>query len=135
MALALLGFADIITIQGYRGLEQCFAKMRIAGSLALLAIIAGGKGWEDMENYGISKQTRLKQFLELPNGIPHHDTFRRVFEKLDPKILKQKLTQWVQKVLGSVVDQVIPIDGKSLRVSYDRNQGKKKFTFSDSVGF
>lgn len=93
--------------------------------IALLAIIAGGNGWEDMENYGISKQTWLKQFLELPNGIPHHDTFRRVFEKLDPKILEQKLTQWVQKFIGSVVDQVIPIDGKSLRGSYDRNQGKK----------
>ena len=103
--------------------------------IALLTIIAGGNGWEDMENYGISKQSWLKQFLELPNGIPHHDTFRRVFEKLDPQILEQKLTQWVQKFLGSVVDQVIPIDGKSLRGSYDRNQGKKKFTFSDSVGF
>lgn len=54
--------------------------------IALLAIIAGGNGWEDMENYGISKQPWLKKILELPNGIPHHDTFRRVFEKLDPKI-------------------------------------------------
>ncbi len=72
--------------------------------IALLAIIAGGNGWEDIENYGISKQTWLKQFLELPNGIPHHDTFRRDFEKLDPKILEQKLTQWVQKILGSVVE-------------------------------
>src|ERR687885_514728 len=69
--------------------------------IALLSIIAGGDGWEDMENYGISKQPWLKQFLELPNGIPHHDTFRRVFEK------------------------VIAIDGKSLRGSYDRNQAKK----------
>ena len=93
--------------------------------IALLAIIAGGNGWEDMENYGISKQPWLNKILELPNGIPHHDTFRLVFEKLDPKILEQKLTQWVQKFLGSVVDQVIPIDGKSLRGSYDRNQGQK----------
>ena len=93
--------------------------------IALLSIIAGGDGWEDMENYGISKQPWLKQFLELPNGIPHHDTFRRVFEKIDPKVLEQKLTQWVQKLLGSVFEQVIAIDGKSLRGSYDRNQAKK----------
>jgi hypothetical protein len=93
--------------------------------IALLSIIGGGDGWEDMENYGISKQPWLKQFLKLPNGIPHHDTWGRVFEKLDPKVLEQKLTQWVQKLLGSVSEQVIPIDGKSLRGSYDRNQGKK----------
>lgn len=47
--------------------------------IALLSIIAGGEGWEDMENYGISKQPWLTQFLELPNGIPHHDTFRPCF--------------------------------------------------------
>ena len=62
-----------------------------------------------MENYGISKQQWLQNFLELPNGIPGHDTFRRVCEKLDPKVLEQKLTPWVKQLMGSVVEQVIPI--------------------------
>jgi predicted transposase YbfD/YdcC len=93
--------------------------------IALLSTIAGGDGWEDMENYGISKQQWLKEFLELPNGISSDDTFRRVFEKLDHEILEQKLTLWVQQLIGPVIQQVIPIDGKTLRGSYDRENGIK----------
>lgn len=93
--------------------------------IAILCTIAGGDGWEDMENYGISKQQWLQKFLDLPNGIPSDDTFRRVFEKLDPKVLEQKLTQWVKQLIGPVLEQVIPIDGKSLRGSYDRKTGEK----------
>ncbi len=63
-----------------------------------------------MENYGISKQQWLQKFLDLPNGIPSDDIFRRVFEKLEPKVLEQKLTQWVKQLIGPVVEQVIPID-------------------------
>lgn len=90
--------------------------------IALLAIIAGAEGGEDMESYGISKLSWLKKFLELPNGIPSDDTFRRVFEKLDPKILEQKLAQLVRQLVGSVSQEVIPIDGKQLRGSYDREK-------------
>lgn len=91
--------------------------------IAILSTIAGGEGWEDMENYGISKQQWLQKFLDLPNGIPSDDTFRRVVEKLDPKVLEQKLTQWVKQLIGPVGQQVIPIDGKNLRGSYDRKTG------------
>ncbi|MEG5067495.1 ISAs1 family transposase, partial [Microcoleus sp. B3-A4] len=93
--------------------------------IALLAVIAGADGWEDMENYGISKLTWLQKFLKLPNGIPSDDTFRRVFEKLDPKMLEQKLAQWINQLIGSISQEVIPIDGKSLRGSYDRQKGVK----------
>ena len=93
--------------------------------IAILSTIAGGDAWEDMENYGISKQQWLQKFLDLPNGIPSDDTFRRVFEKIDPKVLEQKLTEWVKQLIGPVVQQVIPIDGKSLRGSYDRKTGEK----------
>ncbi|MCZ0904568.1 ISAs1 family transposase, partial [Microcoleus sp. HI-ES] len=65
------------------------------------------------------------EFLELPNGIPSDDTFRRVFEKLDPKVLEEKLSQWLQQIMGSVCQEIIPIDGKSLRGSYDREKGLK----------
>ena len=93
--------------------------------ITILAVIAGADGWEDIENYGLSKQEWLEQFLELPNGIPSDDTFRRVFEKLDPKVLEQKLSQWLQEIMGSVLQEIIPIDGKSLRGSYDREKGLK----------
>ena len=71
--------------------------------ITILAAIAGAQGWEDIENYGLSKQQWLEEFLELPNGIPSGDTFRRVFEKLDPKVLEQKLSQWLQQIMGSVL--------------------------------
>ena len=60
-------------------------------SFPAFAVIAGANGWEDMENYEISKLTWLQKFLKLANGISSDDTFRRVFEKLEPKILEQKL--------------------------------------------
>ena len=93
--------------------------------ITILATIAGAQGWEDIENYGLGKQQWLEEFLELPNGIPSDDTFRRVFEKLDPKVLEQKLSQWLQQIMGSVCQEIIPIDGKSLRGSYDREKGLK----------
>lgn len=92
--------------------------------IAILAVIAGAEGWEDMENYGIAKQEWLSEFLELPNGIPSDDTFRRVFERLDPESLEKCLEQWVQSIIGSIQGEIIPIDGKTLRGSYDRNQGQ-----------
>ncbi|MGK7877368.1 MAG: ISAs1 family transposase [Xenococcaceae cyanobacterium] len=93
--------------------------------IAILAVIAGAQGWEDMENYGISKQEWLEEFLELPHGIPSDDTFRRLFERLNPKALEQVLAKWLQQLMGSLEKEIVPIDGKSLRGSYDRNQGIK----------
>lgn len=93
--------------------------------IAILAVIAGAQGWEDMENYGLSKQEWLEEFLELPHGIPCDDTFRRLFERINPMALENCLSQWLNNLLASVTKEVIPIDGKSLRSSYDRNQGVK----------
>ena len=93
--------------------------------IAVLAVNAVATGWEDMENYGLSKQQWLAEFLELPHGIPSDDTFRRVFERIDSQMLEKCLSQWINNLLGSVTKEVIPIDGKTLRGSYDRNQGIK----------
>jgi hypothetical protein len=92
--------------------------------IAILAIIAGAQGWEDIENYGISKQQWLEEFLVLPNGIPSDDTFRRVFEFIDPEALNRCFLQWVETLVGSMGGEIIPIDGKTIRGSYDRNQGQ-----------
>jgi predicted transposase YbfD/YdcC len=90
--------------------------------IGILSVIAGGKGWEDMETYGLSKQDWLKQFLALPNGIPCPDTFRRVFERIDPKAFERCFQRWVQSIVETLGVQVIPIDGKNLKGSYDREQ-------------
>ncbi|WP_442948507.1 transposase family protein [Nostoc sp.] len=57
--------------------------------IGILSVITGGKGWEDMETYGFSKSNWLEQFLALPNGIPCPDTFRRVFERINPKVFER----------------------------------------------
>lgn len=93
--------------------------------IAILAIIAGAKGWEDIENYGQAKQQWLSEFLELPHGIPSDDTFRRVFERIEPLALCDCLTQWMQQLIPSLEQKIVPIDGKCLRGSYDREQGIK----------
>ncbi len=93
--------------------------------IAVLAVIAGAEGWEDIENYGISKQQWLEEFLELPHGIPSDDTVRRVFERIDPEALENSLGKWLQQLIPSLEQEIVPIDGKCLRGSYDRNQGIK----------
>jgi predicted transposase YbfD/YdcC len=93
--------------------------------IAILAVIAGAEGWEDIENYGISKQEWLTEFLDLPNGIPSDDTFCRVFERLDPLAVENGFTKWVQQLVPSLEQKIVPIDGKCLRGSYDREQGIK----------
>lgn len=93
--------------------------------IAILAVIAGAEGWEDIENYGQAKQKWLEEFLELPYGIPSDDTFRRVFERIEPSALENSLGKWVEQLIPSLNQEIVPIDGKSLRGSYDRNQGIK----------
>ncbi len=92
--------------------------------IGILSVIAGGKGWEDMENYGLSKHDWLKEFLTLANGIPCPDTFRRVFERINPKVFERCFHRWVQSIVETVGVQVIPIDGKTLKGSYDRKHQK-----------
>jgi len=92
--------------------------------IAILAIIAGAHGWEDIENYGISKQQWLEEFLALPNGIPSDDTFRRVFEFINPEALNRCFLRWVETLVTKMGGEIVPIDGKTLKGSYDRNQSK-----------
>lgn len=92
--------------------------------IGILSVIAGGRGWEDMENYGLSKYEWLEQFLALPQGIPSADTFRRVFERINPKIFEQCFRRWIESIVECFGAQVIPIDGKTLKGSYDREQGR-----------
>lgn len=70
--------------------------------MGILAVIAGAKGWEDMETYALSKQDWLKQFLALPNGIPCADTFRQVFERIDPTAFERCFQLWVRAVVETV---------------------------------
>src|SRR4029450_6404332 len=93
--------------------------------IALCGFLAGCEGWVDVELFGISKQRWLEKFLELPNGIPSHDTFGRVFALLEPQQLARVLRQFVQAVMGSLQGEAVAIDGKTLRCSGESTTGKE----------
>ena len=91
--------------------------------LTLCAVMCGADGWVDVEEFGKTKQNWLATFLALPNGIPSHDTFGRVFARIDPQQFQHSFLQWVQ-ALRQVRGEVIAIDGKTHRGSHDRPNGK-----------
>jgi len=93
--------------------------------IALLAILAGAEGWDAIETYGKAKETWLATFLSLPNGIPSHDTFRRVLSRLDPTQLEARFQDWIGSLLHRLGGKVVAIDGKTLRGSYDRENNLK----------
>ncbi|MBW4661788.1 MAG: ISAs1 family transposase [Drouetiella hepatica Uher 2000/2452] len=93
-------------------------------TIAIVAVICGVDSWVGMESFGQAKLKWLKRILELPNGIPSHDNFARVFSRLDPDQLQQSFLNWV-RALGRLSNkEVIVIDGKTLRQSYDSADSK-----------
>ena len=93
--------------------------------IAICAVICGAEGWVDIENFGNSKLPWLKTFLELPNGIPSHDTFGRVFSIIDAQQFQVSFYEWVWAVNDIIQGQIINIDGKCLRGSDDKRLGKR----------
>ena len=94
-------------------------------TIALCAVIAGAEGWTDIEMFGQQKKDWLSRFLDLENGIPSHDTFGRVFARIDPEQFQQSFLSWVQAVFQVTEGQVIAVDGKQLRRSHDKRSGKR----------
>ena len=91
-------------------------------TIALLAVICGADGWVGVVTYARSKETWLKTFLELPSGIPSHDTFGRVFAKIKPDAFEECFRTWIQTLAdlsgGALSGKAVAIDGKSLRGSF-----------------
>src|SRR5207245_11487475 len=92
--------------------------------IALCGFIGGCESWVDVEVFGRSKRRWFEKFLELPHGIPSHDTFGRVIALLNPAELVRVLQGFVQGVVGSLADEAIAIDGKTLANSGDGKTGK-----------
>jgi predicted transposase YbfD/YdcC len=84
-------------------------------TIGLCSILTGGENFTDMEIYGRLKQDWLKTFLELPNGIPSHDTINRVFSAIDPHAFLDCFVEWVQGICPALHDETVAIDGKALR--------------------
>jgi hypothetical protein len=92
--------------------------------IAICAIICGAESWEDFEVFGFAKEDWFRRFLELPAGIPSHDTFRRVFARLNPTEFQHHFLDWVRSAYELTHGQVVAIDGKQPRGSADRRAGK-----------
>jgi predicted transposase YbfD/YdcC len=85
--------------------------------VALCAVIAGAQDWQEIETFGRKRRDWLKRFLKLPNGIPSHDTFERVFNRLNPPAFQACFRQWVQAIQETLRIKHVAIDGKTLRGS------------------
>src|SRR6266550_9604393 len=81
--------------------------------MALIAILCGADGWDDVADFCGVRAEWFKKFLSLPRGIPSHDTFGRVFARLDPLQLEEVLRQWMNALNVASGGQLIAIDGKS----------------------
>ena len=92
--------------------------------IAITSILCGADDWNSIERFGKIKEEWFSTFLKLPNGIPSHDTFRRVFAQLAPSEFQECFVGWVRGVAGTIKG-VIAIDGKAVRRSHDRGIGKK----------
>lgn len=93
-------------------------------TIALCAAICGAEGWADVERFGKAKRRWFGRFLELKHGIPSHDTFGRVFARLDTAEFFVCLQEWLEALRVSFREQGIAIDGKTLRRSFDTAAGK-----------
>lgn len=91
-------------------------------TISLFAVICGADSWVGVVAYGRSKEDWLRTFLELPSGIPSHDTFGRVFAKLHPDAFEECFRNWITSLAqasgGTLAGQAVAIDGKSIRRSF-----------------
>jgi len=92
--------------------------------IAICAVICGADGWEDVQAFGEAKEHWLRSFLELPHGIPSHDTFGRVFARLKPEPFEACFRSWIAAVFEQTAGQVVALDGKTLRRSHDGSRDK-----------
>jgi predicted transposase YbfD/YdcC len=96
--------------------------------IGFCGVLCGCDDFVEIEEFGRAKEDFFRRFLELPHGIPSHDTFRRVFQAVQPLALQQCLIAWLQDVrqtspTGPTADEVVAIDGKTLRRTFDRARG------------
>lgn len=119
-------------------LEKCFGELadpRVEGRcdhklldmiiIAVCAVICGADSWVGIETFAKAKESWLRTFLDLKNGIPSHDTFGYVFSRIDGEAFQACFMNWVEAVFRVTEGQVVAIDGKTMRGSHDKISGKK----------
>jgi len=118
-------------------LEACFGSLadpRVVGRcehklldiiiMAVCTVITGAESWVEVETFGQLKQEWLTTFLELPNGIPTHDTFGRMFAALEAEAFQRCFARWVEGVFSATGGQVVAVNGKTVRRSHNKTIGR-----------
>jgi predicted transposase YbfD/YdcC len=93
-------------------------------TIAICAVICNADSFEDIAEFGNAKYDWLKGFLELPHGIPSTDTFERIFARIDPDEFKDSFIKWIQAICELTKGEIVSIDGKTVRRSHDKRNGK-----------
>src|SRR6185312_3414690 len=93
--------------------------------IAICALLCGADSFEDMEVFGDAKEEWFRTFLELPHGIPSHDTFNRLFAALDPEQFLESFMKWTQSLRKAVPQEIVALDGKALRRALNQGQTAK----------
>ena len=93
-------------------------------AISIMAVISGAEGWVAIETYGKAKYSWLVEFLSLPNGIPSHDTFSRVWSRISTEEFNECFLNWLDTLVNKCGIDVVSIDGKTLRQSYDRSSSQ-----------
>ena len=93
--------------------------------IGICSVLCGAESWEQMEDFGHQRKDWLEQYVQLPHGVPSHDTFGRVFAQINSKAFQESFLRWVKLVTVKIPRQIIAIDGKTLRRSHDKARGKK----------
>lgn len=112
-------------IEDPRVKNRCLHKLSDIIFISFCTILSGGEDFIDMEEFGNQREEWFKSVLELPNGIPTHDTFNRVFQQLDPDQLQKLLSKDGQELLGCLSGKQIAIDGKKLKGASPKSRGNK----------
>jgi predicted transposase YbfD/YdcC len=93
-------------------------------TIAVCGVICGADSWVEIEEFGKAKEAWFRSFLRLPHGIPSHDTFGRVFSLINPHEFQRGFVSWVRAISHLSKGEIVAIDGKRLRHSYDERLGK-----------
>ncbi len=93
-------------------------------TISICAVISGADGFAQITEFGKAKYEWFKQFLELPHGIPSVDTFERVFSRIAPDEFKDSFIKWIQAICELTKGEIVSVDGKTLRRSHDKSNGK-----------
>ena len=118
----LIHFVDLTDPREERGRNHLLMDMV---GMTLCGTICGANTWADIERFCVAHQDWFSEFLELPNGVPSHDTFGRVFRVLDTQQFQECLARWVEDLQLQLEGKTVAMDGKTVRGSHDKAAGQK----------